>query len=363
MGRAPIGFACAPHLAPDELLGSWLSRVAVGHGVPVGRFLESTGAPLVSAVDLDWACPGELLTWLARGSGRPRSELAARTLSVAHPGQPRSAFALAAGDAFPGGHAFCPWCEREDVARWGQPIMRRAHAGVFQMTCHTHAVYLDGADERRDLDPWRDKRGHWRSRLQGRPPRLAPKFAIAFERALKRAASGQPPGAAWMVRVPTEFVQVTRELVGLVMIQRRCGAGFNDSAALNLLTDSDLSRAMYGISSHDERLLDRLTTWPRVRALTAVALLLIRSRALRRLQGEAWAAHCLSAFSEWRKLGLRPWSVAAPAWSRETAEVIANLRVSWPTELCETMRDQLPSHFSGWLIPRTGACQEARRAF
>lgn len=361
MGRSPVAFACAPAPAPDELLGSWLCRVATGHGVTVARFMESAGAPRAPWGDLDWRCPNELLQWLARGSGRSQRELSAMTLSVRFPEATRAAFAMSAHPSFPGGHAFCPLCEADDLARWGQPIMRCAHPGVFRLTCDVHRVFLDGADHVRELEPRRDRAGRWRSSLRARPARLAPKFALAFERALERASRGRYPGPAWFVDNPAAFVAIVRQLAALVMVQRRAGVGVSESAALMLLDERDLRRPDYGATSYDPDYIHRATTWPRTRSLAAAALLLVRPVAAQRLQVDAWARCCITPFSDWREWLNAPWRVASEAWGRDTFNLVRELSQSWPGELRAAVDAQLSSNSVMWSSERVGPCQESRR--
>lgn len=355
-----VSFACAPAPAPGELLGSWVCRLATGHGVTVSRFLE--GAPKAAADDIDWDCAPQLLDWLSRGSGRSRRELAAMTLRVAFPDVARRNFGLGGGASFPGCHPFCPRCAEDDVARYGQPIMRMRDAGTFCIGCPVHGVVFDGADHPRELIPARGPDRRWRSNLRGRSAVDTPRFAIAFERAAARALSARPAGAAWWVREPSEFLRIARQLAALVVVQRSTGTSTCESAALALLDEKELRFAAHGNTAYDRDYLDRMPAWLRTRALMAVAVLLLRPAAARRLKVDEWAELRIGPFCRGRDWIEAPWRVAGEAWAWPVLELILGLSETWPAELQSAALQQLRPVYAkiGRSLPLRD-CQDAQR--
>lgn len=325
--KSRAAFAYAPAPAEDELLGSWVHRLALGHGVNGSLFL---GVP---DADIDWSAPPPVLARLAAGSGRSTQVLRAMTLANQRPGASRSDFARALGSQFPGCHAFCPICAQADQTRHGETILRMRDAGVWRLACVEHHCLLDSIEDERQITPAeRPSERSWRSgRIgSGRPAIRAPAFALAFERALARAGTGRALGPAWRVREPDAFLRIARELVNLVLVQRRPGR-VAPSAALLLLGEKDLSKPAYGAPSYDPDLMARLPVWPRIRGLMAAALLLLNASGAHRLGVTAWA----SSRGIWgpSDVAVSPWPVAAGAWALTTLQMAEKLADDWPIAL------------------------------
>ena len=81
MPRRRPGFLYAPEPAEDELLSSWVHRIALRQ--------EVNGSTLVGRVDIDWDPPTSLLAWLARNGEQPLSRLKSMTLREKFPDRAR----------------------------------------------------------------------------------------------------------------------------------------------------------------------------------------------------------------------------------------------------------------------------------
>lgn len=139
MPRRGPGFLYAPEPVEDELLSSWVHRIALRQ--------EVNGSTLVGRVDVDWDPPSNLLAWLAHNGEQPLSRLKSMTLREKFPDRTRRDFALSKGAAFPGCHAYCPICALDDIDQYGGVILRASNAGLWRLTCGVHRCFLQSAKD------------------------------------------------------------------------------------------------------------------------------------------------------------------------------------------------------------------------
>jgi hypothetical protein len=139
-----------PRPLPDELLTSWLSRVALANGTDLGTLLRSVG---VSGrgwlADLDYHAPHALITQLATQAGVSKRCIEASTLRDAcgrilgrHQHRSRSAWLLAHDEGVSSlaryGFQYCRRCLAAD----GTPYLRRHWRFGFVSCCRVHRCYL-----------------------------------------------------------------------------------------------------------------------------------------------------------------------------------------------------------------------------
>lgn len=331
-------FAVAPRPTDEELLGSWISRVAVANGCGVAEFLRGGHAPSYAYRDLDWRAEPELLTWLSAGSGVKVERLRQMTLSVRYPASRRADFAWSVGPVFAGRHAFCPACARAGDARHRAPISRLDDAGLWRVTCLRHGVYLDSVRGPGDIYSERSAGRHSRLRhtLARGEPTPAPNFATAFDRAALRACGRRRPGGLWKVKDPANFLRTSALLASLMLVERRPGAGV-ESAMAALLGARPFAMPGMSAAVYEPNLIRRAPTFLRVRAFAAAALLLLKQRAAIRLGLPAWVIANLP-FDRPENFLLDPWRVAAEAWSRPTLWRAFRLGRHLPSQLCWEVR-------------------------
>ncbi|MBI1683611.1 TniQ family protein [Caulobacter hibisci] len=319
-------FAYAPPLANDELLGSWIHRVAIGHGVSGSAFLQG------EVEDVDWTADENLLRWLARGSGRSVIQLRSCTLSHRVPKAQRTDFAMASGQVFPGCHAYCPGCGVRDREDHGEAVQRQANAGLWRIACPEHGLLLDGVDDEAELEP--APRRHSRPWLEGRLPvarsRRAPAFVFAFERAVRAARAGRRTGRFWMIEAPEEFLALARTIANLALV--RAEYGVRGECAAAALVGGRLALRI-GVDFFDPQCLDRVSTRARVHALTATAMLMLSPSGVTRLDVAGWPP--LQPLLESRRPPKTAWEAAGAAWDWDVVELLLPLAGDWPAELKE----------------------------
>ncbi len=319
-------FAFSPPPVEDELLSSWVHRVAIGHAVSAWELLHVAGG------DLDWRPPGEQLLWLASGSDQPIRRLAAMTLSAVHPAAERSWFAWS-DHPFPGCHAYCPLCARDDYATRGAVIQRAANAGLWTAACMRHRCLLDGVERLDDVVPRKRRRPRQLPWEDGTiVPSLnaytAPDFLIAFQATAEAAQGGIAPDRRWLVRDPKLFLAMARTLTDLVLRITPVNH-FARTSGLYQLVGHKWPVSSLGADTWCSDWIDRLPAPARVRTLAGVALLLMAP--------DAWPPGMLPGwFMAWgrkeRSLA-RPWQRVVQAWGpEELAHAIKRVR-EWPVAL------------------------------
>ena len=319
-------FAFSPPPADGELLSSWVHRVAIGHAVSAWEFLHVAGG------DLDWSPPGEQLAWLAAGSDQPVRRLADMALSAIHPFSQRNWFAWSE-NPFPGCHAFCPLCARDDYAAQGAVIQRAANAGLWTAACERHLCLLDGVERPSDVVPRKRRRPRqlaWEDGtiVPGSGAYTAPDFLIEFQASAVAAQAGAAPDARWLVRDPERFISVARRLVDLVLRITPVDH-FVRTSGLDQLVGHRWPVASLGTDTWRSDWIDGLPARARVRALAGVALLLIAP--------DAWPPGMLTAWfltRGYQDLGpYRPWQRVAQAWGPEELTQAFNEARDWPMAL------------------------------
>lgn len=80
-----------------------------------------------------------------------------------------------------------------------------------------------------------------------------------------------------------------------------------------------------------------MSSYARVRAFSAAALLLLTLAGAIRLNVVQWAQRH-APFSRPQLYAEAPWKVAADAWSRRTLETVLELAATWPPAVAETAR-------------------------
>lgn len=139
-----------PRPAPDELLSSFLFRLAQGHGVRPIVFLNSIlgSRKNLMAQDLDNFAPANLVARLSRGCGLSEAEIEACTIggpvaamNLNHNKRGRNAWTLPMtvdnNSRHRPGLQFCPICLVDD-----RPIYVRRWRLAFVTTCSRHGILL-----------------------------------------------------------------------------------------------------------------------------------------------------------------------------------------------------------------------------
>lgn len=327
-------FAYVPRPAAGELLGSWVHRMAIAHGVNGTDFLQ------VDPGDLDWATSGDVARFLARGTGRSTASILAMTISYQVPSARRPDFAMALGPV-PGCQAYCPECGAYDRAEHGEAVQRIGNAGRWRMACGEHGLLLDGVRDEKELTP--SSRRPDRSWLEGRLPvhlrSNAPLFVFAFERALRAAEAGRVPSGLWSVREASGFVEIAQLVASTALLRQPYGRRL-ESAAGALFEGPKASQI--GIDLFDPKAIDRVCARSRVRALMAAALLMLSPHGADRLGVDTWPR--LRVISDWRRRAETAWEAAMAPWHWSTIEVLLSHAGKWP--------HRLHAHIEAMVLPR-----------
>jgi len=312
------------------LLGSWIHRTALGHGVNGSAFLQTDPG------DVDWSIDDELLRWLSRGSGISISALRSMTIPLRAPEAARTDFAMAAGSVFPGCHAFCPRCGVQDRLVHGEVILAQANAGRWRMSCEIHGLLLDGADDEDELTPASSRR--WRRLLNGRLPTgrelEAPAFVLAFERATRGAERGRSPSDLWCVTTPGAFLKIARLVSSFALLRQNYGS--YDGSAAGAVLGGRLSYRI-GSNSFDPDIIDRAPTRSRVRALIATALLMLSPKGAAALRLSEWPM--IKDQITWRRPSITAWQAALTPWHWATLDMIVSHVSDWPSELRRSVQE------------------------
>lgn len=140
-----------PHPLPDELLSSWMIRLAHGNGFKVHNFYSEYFGPdkQIWNRDIDHHAPQWLLDGLAQKTGVSQQRIAQTTLrdleswafeKFNETGVTRWVLPLGifhrTRRAY--GQQFCPICFREDA----QPYLRRSWRLALTVVCDVHGVYM-----------------------------------------------------------------------------------------------------------------------------------------------------------------------------------------------------------------------------
>lgn len=335
MRRRSIRFFYAPEPAKDELLGSWINRLALGQ--------ESCGSALVGTVDVDWAPSQDLLAWLAEGGEQSVAQLREMTLSARYPGQLRRDFARSLGSIFPVCHAYCPICAQADRERHGEVIQRATDAGLWRLMCREHRCFLQSAGEEGEITPHRlfDERTWAHGRHTPLNPVAAPPVSMAFERAMDRAKIGQDSGPLWLERDPKAFKDAATVLANVSMVIRRA-AGDRPTPAWALLGARHPELYGRGVPKYEPSLLRRLDTSLRILAWTAAARLLLKPTASSRLGEEVWWVPPAAQ----RDFRGAPWIVATNVMSVHVWEGLWLTAADWGRELREEIRRALAAQYA-----------------
>lgn len=327
---APFSFA--PEPVGDELLSSWVHRIAIRQ--------EVNGSTLVGGVDVDWDPPSNLLGWLARNGEQPVSRLYSMTLRERFPDRTRRDFALSRGTAFPGCHAYCPVCAVEDIGRYGDVVLRVSNAGLWQLTCGTHRCFLQSAKHENQLTPhWRFKERDWaHGRNLPLEPVLAPPVVVAFERAMTRVTAGRDPGPLWLERSPAGFKDAATVLANLCLVIRRDGSK-KVNPARGLIGGRHPEIYHCGVDSYDAGLLRSLDTSVRVLAAAAAARLLLSQKGRDRIGDDvSWP-------SPWRRWA-SPWLAATEYMRVSMWGALWATSAAWGEDLRSEIRRALTARYA-----------------
>lgn len=323
-GRRPVHFSYAPEPADDELLSSWVHRMALGQ--------ESCGTAVVGDLDVDWDPPESLLIWLAEGGDQPVARLRSMTLSAKYPAATRRDFARSKGAAFPGCHAYCPICAEVDRTKHGEVISRAADAGFWRLRCRIHPCFLQSAGYEIELTPHRKYAERTWSHGRHTPLKaaIAPPIVSAFERAMDRASIGRDPGALWRERDPVKFRDAATVLANLCLVLRRTSAT-RQSATWALVGGRHPEIYGRGPNQYDPSFLRGADASVRTLAWTAAARLLLTSAAAKRIgDGDWWSVHGgRSAF---------PWLEASDAMTAKLWDALWVTAEAWGAQLRQDIR-------------------------
>ena len=202
---APLPVAPRPY--PDELISSWLDRVACRYGLRGGEiaaplFKQGGGTPRRR---LDWQADAADLAAVGEVCRIPVEVLRAQDLAVAYPDWPRHWFSWEGrdgmsdpwGDLAPG---FCGCCLREDVAAGRDTYIRHAWARAFGM-CHRHKIPLTEAC------PWCGaRRAFWPTLCRGRARHLCSACGHFIDQSRPRPDwRATPLDRDWVYAAPPEM--------------------------------------------------------------------------------------------------------------------------------------------------------------
>lgn len=121
-----------PAPEPDELLTSWITRLAHGLGLRPANLLEIVWPPGCNFAMLDWTVEPDLLAFLAERTDQPVRVLASMRLNSG--GDIRDLLFQNWSDP---ALQFCPACLSEGV-----PYFRRVWRMAFYRVCEVHRVAL-----------------------------------------------------------------------------------------------------------------------------------------------------------------------------------------------------------------------------
>ncbi|WP_235524841.1 TniQ family protein [Caulobacter sp. Root1455] len=203
----------APRPMAGEGLSSWVARLAAHNFVTAADFWSGLGCDDPQ----DLAPPDGLFDQLSESTRLNANEL--RRFFAPDPATIAAPLALSR-PAFIRGAA-CPACCRDAADRVGDHFVSASSASSWRFSCPKHRVRLAGLDGYGlVLQDGAARFVHEGSRTSigathfaGRPA----EFTLAFEDALMRALSGQPPGPQWLPRTPATFLVSATALIEVVL--------------------------------------------------------------------------------------------------------------------------------------------------
>ncbi len=264
----------APRPMAGEGLSSWVARRAANNFVTAADFWSGLGCDDPQ----DLAPPDGLFDQLAEATRLDANELrrffAPDLATIAAP-------LVLSRPAFIRGAA-CPACCRDAADRGGDHFVSASSASLWRVSCPEHRVRLAGLDGYGPiLQDGAARFAHEGSRVSIGAPRLAGRpaeFTLAFEDAVIRALSGQPPGSEWLPRTPATFLASATALIEVVL--RRPGSTTTFAHQFDEIRNGS---ATFSIGSNDRRhgtalLADQGPRY-RTNVYAAVATLLARPHA------------------------------------------------------------------------------------
>jgi hypothetical protein len=232
-----------PDPEPDELLSSWLMRLALGNAPKVQTFCHSVwpGVQLWNR-DLDMLAPEVVLATLSEGPGVSREVVVGTTLRAFEgvlfecAGPSTTDWVLPAGiyhrTRRRAGLQWCPECLAADE----EPYYRRRWRLALASTCPRHGVVLAErchecgrpAAPHRGWDPlcdvcYADRRDT--------PVVQADAWALQFEHRMTAMLEGQPPSNELEALHPLAYFGLIRQVMSLVASGERSQALRNEIAA------------------------------------------------------------------------------------------------------------------------------------
>lgn len=230
--RSRLNLLVVPPPQEDELISSWLSRVADFHGQPLQRLLREIGGArdFVATVALDVGRPRNLLRPAAAVLGIDVAQLARQTLLATYPWAVRL-LAGAPVQSHDLRYAACAHCQEEQRLSCGVMWLRRAWVLAPRTVCAVHHLPLEEVNTGDIAHPvW--------ARYAGRNRKISLSTYIAVK-PWQDVRSGAPTSAPTDVdhtgmttRLRREIALVEEALLNLAASRKRARAGKGQGRAV-----------------------------------------------------------------------------------------------------------------------------------
>ncbi len=318
----------APRPLAGEGLSSWVTRLAVHNFVTAAAFWSGLGCDDPQ----DFAPPDDLFDQLSEATRLDANELrrffAPDLATIAAPlALSRPAFIRGAA---------CPACCRDAADKGGDHFVSSSSASLWRVSCPNHRVRLAGLDGYGLI--LQDGAARFAQEglrigigaigLTGRPA----EFTLAFEDAVMRALSGQPPGSEWLPRTPATFLASATALIELVLW--RPGSTTTFAHQFDEIRNGS---ATFSIGSDDQRrgaaLLADQSPRDRINVYAAVATLLARPHA---------RSHPFATLMRWNDPNSPdPFAYAFEEFDDRLRAVVASRLEAWPDCIATPARQAL----------------------
>jgi hypothetical protein len=311
-----------------EGLSSWVARLAVHNFVSAADFWSWLGWDDPH----DIAPPDGLVRQLSQSAGLDEKEL--RRHFAPEPAMIAAPLALSRPVRIRG--AACPVCCREAADDGGDHFVSAASGSLWRISCPKHRVRLAGLDGYRlTLQDGAARFAYEGSRIgiglsgvAGRPA----EFTLAFEDAVTRALSGQPPGPDWLPRTSATFLASAMALIDVVL--RRPG---RPNTFAHQFDEIGNGSPTFSIDSDDQRrgavLLGDRSPRDRTNVCAAVGTLLARPYA---------RTHPFATLMGWNDPnGPDPFAYAFSEFDPRLRSVVASRLEAWPDCIATPARQAL----------------------
>lgn len=318
----------APRPLAGEGLSSWVARLAAHNFITAADFWSGLGCDAPQ----DFAPSHGLFDQLSESTRLGANEL--RRFFAPAPATIAAPLALSRPGFIRG--AACPACCRDAADKGGDHFVSASSSSLWRVSCPEHRVRLAGLDGYGlILQDGAARFAHEGSRisigatgLTGRPA----EFTLAFEDAVMRALSGQPPGSDWLPRTPATFLASATALIEVVLRRPRSTITF-----AHQFDEIRNGSATFSIGSNDQRhgtaLLADQGPRDRMNVYAAVATLLARPHA---------RSHPFATLMRWNDQNSpNPFAYAFDEFDDRLRAVVAGRLKAWPDCIATPAREAL----------------------